>query len=322
VFPNVPEPWVDLSTGVNPRPYPAAFASPAARARLPDLDEIATLEANAAAAFGLEPACVLATAGAEQAIRLMASTVGGGRAALVEPTYSGHRAALEAVGVAVTTISRTDLDLAIRTFDVVVLVNPNNPDGGAVLPDRLAELGGKAGPRGGWLIVDEAFVDVRPDLSVAKVAGRRWSLDRVVTLRSFGKFYGLPGVRLGFVTAHPSVIERLREKLGAWPVSADAIAAGTEAYADTAWNARTREYLAEESERLNDLLVEAGFEIVGGTALFRLASVEDAAARFLKLAEVGVLSRPFVDAPRWLRFGLPADEQWPRVRAALMESRP
>ena len=320
-FPNAPRPWIDLSTGINPRPYPATFASVAARARLPDPQEIEALEAAAAAAFGLEPACVLATSGAESAIRLLSAALGGRRVAVVEPTYSGHRDAWAAMGSGVTSVHREDLGAAVETFDVVALVNPNNPDGAVVPPARLTKLGVKMLERGGWLVVDEAFVDVRPGLSLADVAGQTWALERVVALRSFGKFYGLPGVRLGFVTANAVLIDQLRARLGAWPVAADAIAAGIEAYGDSDWGTRTRRQLEEEAEKLDHLLVQAGFEIVGGTTLFRLASTEDAAARFRKLAEAGVLTRPFSHAPDWLRFGLPSDEQWPRVQAALMECR-
>ena len=245
----------------------------------------------------------------------------GGRVAVVEPTYSGHRRAWSTMAYAVTGIHRDSLKLAVEAFDVVIVVNPNNPDGAVIRPELLAELGWKAAAKGGWLIVDEAFVDVQPKMSLTNVTGPDWSLDRVVALRSFGKFHGLAGVRLGFITAHSGLIGELRAKLGDWPVSADAIAAGIEAYGDHAWAVQTRRQLVDDGDRLDDFLVDAGFQIVGGTPLFRLASAEDAAARFLKLAEAGVLTRPFSYAPNWLRFGLPAEEQWPRVQAALMESR-
>ena len=321
-FPLAPQPWLDLSTGISPWPYPARFAGAGDRARLPDPEEIAALEAVAARAFGLPPACVLAVAGAEAGARLLASTLGAKRVGIVEPTYGGHRAAWEAFGAEVVSIRRDSLDEAAAACDAVVLVNPNNPDGALTSPERMIALAEQAAALDGWVIVDEAFGDASRELSVSNAMAQGWTAPRLVALRSFGKFYGLPGVRLGFVTAHPEVIAMLRLRLGDWPVSADAIAAGMDAYADEGWPVAARARLAEAAERLDILLLRARFEIVGGTTLFRLAAAENTPDRFRRLAERGVLTRPFAYNPRWLRFGLPAPAHWPRLEAALMETAP
>jgi cobalamin biosynthetic protein CobC len=318
LFPHAATPWIDLSTGISPLPYPADFTN-ATRSRLPDPVEIAALEAAAARAFGIDASGVLATAGAEAAIRLLASTLDAGTVAVVQPTYSGHLAAWRQTGAVTTSISRDDLDTAAEVFDVVVVVNPNNPDGAVLPPARLLALGEKLTARDGWLIVDEAFVEAAPDISLATSMTSGWSAERVIALRSFGKFYGLPGVRLGFVTAHPDVIERLRSRLGEWPVSAEAITAGLQAYADPAWRAAARRRLADGAVLLDEMLARSGFEVVGGVSLFRLATARNVAERFRRLAEAGVLTRPFSHAPNWLRIGQPAPEQWPRLEAALME---
>ena len=147
-----------------------------------------------------------------------------------------------------------------------------------------------------------------------------WRAERLIVLRSFGKFFGLPGLRLGFVAARPDLIARLRLRQGEWPVSADAIAAGLAAYADTGWAETARDRLARAARRLDDLLSRAGLDVVGGTSLFRLADAADAQDHFTALGSAGVLTRPFAYNPRWLRFGLPADAHWPRLEAALMES--
>jgi cobalamin biosynthetic protein CobC len=230
----------------------------------------------------------------------------------------------------------------------MVLVNPNNPDGAA---------GGVPDPGDRWLIVDEAFVETAQELSVvhsdppplaevdrrvraetegvygaqippqsagrltAPPAGERLGgSHRAVVLRSFGKFYGLPGVRLGFAIAEPGLAARIGAQFGDWPVSAEAIAAGLAAYGDAAWAERTRARLAREAQRLDDVLVRTGFEIVGGTSLFRLVAAPDAPRRFVALARLGVLVRPFSDQPTWLRFGLPKPKDWPRLTAALEAS--
>jgi cobalamin biosynthetic protein CobC len=319
-FPQAPEPWIDLSTGINPKPYPARPAEAAARARLPDPEETAALEASAAAAFGVGAAAVLATAGAEAAIRLLAHALTARRVGIVQPTYGGHAAAWRAAGAQVEAVDREALGSA-EGFDVRVVVNPNNPDGARLPPERLVELAARTAARGGWLIVDEAFVEVAPELSVIGCLGVANAPERLIVLRSFGKFYGLAGLRLGFAAACPEVAADLRRRQGEWPVGADAIAAGRQAYPDEAWAQATRARLAVEARRLDDLLERAGFAVVGGTSLFRLAAAADAPARFERLARVGVLTRPFRDNPSCLRFGLPPDDAWARLEAALMEAR-
>jgi cobalamin biosynthetic protein CobC len=188
-----------------------------------------------------------------------------------------------------------------------VVVNPNNPDGAQF--DHLE-------PGDRWLIVDESFVETAPHLSLAAQAG-----GRLVVLRSFGKFYGLPGVRLGFAIAEPAFAARIGAQFGDWPVGAEAIAAGLGAYADDAWRTHTALRLEADTARLDDMLRDADFEVLGGTSLFRLAATPDAQARFLALARHGVLTRPFPGQPTWLRFGLPKPADWPRLQDALEGSR-
>jgi cobalamin biosynthetic protein CobC len=300
-FPDAPAPWLDLSTGINPRPYRARRADPAALRRLPDPEEVAALEAAAARAFGVAPDRVVAVPGTEAALRALPRILGGRSAAIVSPTYGAHAEAWRLAGAKVTCIGAGQI--AASAAEAVVLVNPNNPDGAAVAAPDVGDR---------WLIVDEAFVETAPHLSVAAAAG-----PRTIVLRSFGKFYGLPGVRLGFAIAEPGLAARIGAQFGDWPVGAEAIAAGLSAYGDHAWAERTRVRLARDAARLDALLTAAGFEVLGGTSLFRLAAAADAKRRFTALARRGVLTRPFPDQPTWLRFGLPKPKDWPRLKAAL-----
>jgi cobalamin biosynthetic protein CobC len=218
-------------------------------------------------------------------------------------TYGGHAEAWRAAGA--------DVVHEPAAAETWVVVNPNNPDG-AITPawDSLRSAQAR------WTIVDEAFADTDPAVSVAAQAG-----GRLVVLRSFGKFYGLPGLRLGFVLGAPELIERVRLAQGDWPVAADAITAARAAYADTAWAARTRTRLARAGRRLDGLLAGAGLTVVGGTSLFRLARSDRAHEIFLALAAAGVLCRPFEDPTR-LRFGLPGGPAaWSRLKAALETAR-
>jgi cobalamin biosynthetic protein CobC len=140
---------------------------------------------------------------------------------------------------------------------------------------------------------------------------------RLVVLRSFGKFYGLPGLRLGFVLADPSLVARIRLAQGDWPVGAHAIAAARAAYADAAWAGAARARLDRDARRLDATLAAAGLEPLGGAPLFRLARAPDATAVFLRLARAGILCRLFED-PHRLRFGLPDGRRaWGRLATAL-----
>lgn len=298
-FPAAREPWIDLSTGVNPYPWRGLRPGRGDVTRLPDPKDIADLEAKAAATFGCDPACVAAVPGADIGLRFMPALTQATSAAIVSPTYGGHAEAWPAALM----ISRHDTSTC--DADVIVVVNPNNPNGDVTAQETLLA-------RKNWLIVDESFAEVMPEISVAPHAG-----GRLVVLRSFGKFYGLPGLRLGFIVAAPDIIAKVRVLTGDWPVSADAIRLGAAAYADTAWQTRTRTRLAKTAARLDKLLTRNGFDIVGGTSLFRLAHRSDAAACFQRLGEAGILVRPFEDAPTHLRFGLPASAAWSRLEAAL-----
>jgi cobalamin biosynthetic protein CobC len=311
-FPAAPTPWIDLSTGVNPIPYPAPSVSRSANARLPDPTETAALEEAAAAAFGVRAAGgTLAVPGSEAALRILARLLPAKTVAVAAPTYGSHAAAWRSAGAVVRSIPCRDL--ATADADIVVAVNPNNPDGYRHAPDTLARIADRQAARGGWLIVDEAFAETAPELSVADRAG-----GALIVLRSFGKFYGLAGVRLGFVLAGDGVIAELRTVFGDWPVSASAIAVGRAAYPDAVWRDRTAASLIRKAARLDQLLFRAGFQIVGGTSLFRLAAADDASRRFALLAERGLLTRPFEFDRRWLRFGLPAGATaWTRLEQAL-----
>lgn len=307
-FPDAPAPWLDLSTGITPRPYPVPSAALEHWGRLPDPADLRQLEAVAATAFGVEdPARVVAVPGSEAAIRLLPHIVERGRVALPFPTYSSHAAAWRGAGC--------EIAIDPATADIRVVVNPNNPDGASLSAKAVLALNLEQ------VIVDEAFVECDPSLSVAAFAGAPGH-EGLIVLRSFGKFYGLAGLRLGFVIARPALAERLRQILGDWPLATPALAAGLAAYPDTAWAYASRAGLALDAARLDALLATRGLTMVGGTLLFRLARIDGGAAMFEHLARGGILVRPFDHDPDLLRFGLPGDEtDWNRL-ARRLETRP
>jgi cobalamin biosynthetic protein CobC len=304
-WPHAPTPWLDLSTGINPRPYPVPDLAPETWSRLPDPEALQALEAAAAKAFGVEdPARVVAAAGSEALIRLLPRLVDAGKVAICARTYGGHADAWRSAGAEI-------VEPGNHAANLRVLVNPDNPTGRVLPPTQVMALA--EGP----LLVDEAFVEVDPALSVAADAGAP-GFERLLVLRSFGKFHGLAGVRLGFVVVEPVLAARIRQVLGDWPVSGPAIAAGLAAYADAAWATQTRSRLIDDTIRLDTLLRRAGFEIAGGTILFRLTRAADAPRCFEALARDGILTRPFPWDETLIRFGLPGPEQdWLRLADAL-----
>jgi cobalamin biosynthetic protein CobC len=220
-------------------------------------------------------------------------------------------------GVPSRVVTDAELDAAIGDRTAVIVVNPNNPDGRLMSRDRLRRLHDAVASRGGVLVVDEAFAEVTPAASVADIAGTS-EAERLVVLRSFGKFYGLAGLRLGFVIGNPAVAARVRALIGDWPVSVDALAAGLAAYADRNWADRMRKQLAGTARRLDGVLTRCGFEVVGGTSLYRLVRAADAPARFERMAAAGILTRPFQYDATLLRFGLPGSpEAWRRLEGVL-----
>lgn len=315
LFPNAPEPWIDLSTGINPLPYPIGAIAPSAWAKLPELSEVAALESAARTAYDADPSTeIVAAPGTQALLQWLPRIFPARRVGILGFTYEEHERCWRAGGAEVTNVAALS-DLG--AFDVGVVVNPNNPDGRFYSPDILAEIAVSFAERGGLLVVDEAFMDV---------LGRCNSLvpclpqAGAVVLRSFGKIYGLAGVRLGFAAASIEVGTMLRRGIGPWAVSGPALEIGQRALTDDSWLTNTVDRLSDEAKRLDGLLQPAGFEIVGGTPLFRLARHQGAAGWFEQLGRAGILTRPFHAKPDWLRFGIPhAMADWERLEAALRD---
>lgn len=316
LYPNAPQPWIDLSTGINPRPYRLPPIAPEAWTRLPDDDAFAALEATARAAYRMpDEAALVAGSGVQAFIQLLPRIFPAGRVGVLDFTYAEHAACWKAAG-AQTIIVDALSDLA--AFDAAVIVNPNNPDGRLVSPDELAPLARDMTRRGKLLILDESFMDFTPEESASSLT----AMEGVVVLRSFGKAYGLAGLRLGFALCAPARAAALRAAIGPWAVSGPALAIGAQALADTGWRDVAAAACAADAARLDALLAGAGFELIGGVSLYRLFRHACAADWFARLCENGVLTRAFPERPEWLRFGLPADEAaWERLTAALEAGR-
>ncbi|WP_127522707.1 threonine-phosphate decarboxylase CobD [Mesorhizobium sp. Z1-4] len=312
-FPDAPEPWIDLSTGISPFPYPHSPIAATAFERLPEPEDEATLRLAAARAYGAGSADNLVAAPGTQILlphlfRLRPP----GKAAVLGLTYAEHARCAAMCGHECVEV---DDSAALAAADIAVVVNPNNPDGRVLGRAELLAIAGELKARGGLLIVDEAFMEVGPE---ATSLGCTVDELPVVVLRSFGKFHGLAGVRLGFAIAGVQAAGKLRRELGPWAVSGPAIAVGMQALTDDDWRNAQRVRLAEDMVRLREMLCGTGAQLVGGTSLFQLISHPQAPVLFETLGRHGILVRPFDRDQQLLRFGLPDNEvSWSRLEEAL-----
>ena len=301
-FPGAPRPWIDLSTGINPVPYPVPVLPDSAWSRLPSRTAEEALQEAAMARYGIRHRrMVVAAPGTQALIQILPRLLPPSRVAIVGPTYEEHQTCWSRAGHEVHIVPK------LENSDVVVVVNPNNPTGRLFSPKDFAGISG-------FLVVDEAFIDFLP--REMSLAGDR--PERAILLRSFGKTYGLPGVRLGFAIANRDIANRLRAELGPWAVPGPALEIGRRALRDGAWLRAARERLVADTARLDGLLRQAGFELLGGTLLFRLVRHPSAVIFLQRLGQNGIHVRAFAHASDQLRFGLPGDDEaFRRLAAAL-----
>lgn len=283
--------WVDLSTGINPLPYPLGDLPADLWNALPDEAAFARLEQAARQFWNIpQSAAVLAAPGASALIARMPALAAPAAVHIPGPTYNEHARAFAAQGW-----------VPADSADTRVIVHPNNPDGRLWRRDDLAPL----------TIIDESFCDVTPEATLIAEAAQ----PKRIILKSFGKFWGLAGLRLGFAIGDPALIARLASGIGPWAVSGPALAIGARALSDPAWAEATRTRLAADAQRLDALM---GLPVVGGTSLFRLYDAGDAAALQTRLARAHIWTRIFPYSARWVRLGLPGTaDQWSRLQQAL-----
>lgn len=305
------ERWLDLSTAINPNGWPIRVIPETCWRRLPE-DEDGLLQ-NAAGFYATSH--LLATAGSQAAIRQLPFMRAKCRVSVLAPTYAEHAHAWASADHEVTALDMLEIDT--ERADVVVLVNPNNPTGRMLPISILLEWRRQLAARGGWLVVDEAFMDATPEASLAPHIG----LPGLIVLRSLGKFFGLAGARVGFVLAWPALLEQLHEALGPWTVSGPSRWLAQQALSDDAWHATARQHLPKATQRLTELLAGHGLQPGGGTALFQWVPIPQAEAVHVQLAKEGILTRLFTE-PSALRFGLPGEEaEWARLETALASAK-
>ena len=324
------EDLLDYSQNINPLGTPPAALEAARRAlyeesgRYPDLD-YAELREALAAYLGTSPGKVVPTNGGTEALFLAARAAGPGKALVLEPTFSEYAAAASAAGMGVVrrvARRREDgfrLDLgAIGDLDgvsVVFLCNPNNPTGDSLDRREVLEVAERVREGGAALVVDEAFADFAPEISVAAEVG-----EGLRVARSFTKFFAIPGLRLGCLVCDDA--RRVQALQPSWPVNAVASAAGISAARDAGF----AETSVTEVERLREELFDSlgalpGIEPFPGAANFLLVHGPEGLSE--RLARRGVLVRgcdPFVGlGPGYFRVAVRTGVENGRLIAGIRE---
>ena len=308
------EGWVDLSTGINPIGYPVFDVSSELWQHLPTKADCDAAITAARARYGVpNSAGIMVAPGTQAILQWLPHLFEKSTIAVVSPTYGEHAYTWSEMGhdvIAVSTLASAVDDPSVR---IAVICNPNNPDGRMASPEEISTSAAVLSARDGLLIVDEAFCDVTPAISVVSETG----MQGLLVLRSLGKMYGLAGARVGFAVAHHDLSEKLAEAMGPWSVSGPALRIATTALCDSDWLDQARERLRQSRFRLDHALNAANLRIKGGTDLFRLVESPDSDKLFRFLGESGIWVRKFIDQPEWLRFGIPGTTtEWQRLEKA------
>ncbi len=301
-YPNAPAPWIDLSTGINPWPWPVQACEQVSLNQLPTKSAYQDCAKAMSQYLNTRVENILLSPGSELLIRLLPTIISPRHVVIHSPTYGDHYQAWKAAESHVLE-TRNPLAHAAEA-DCVVICNPNNPDGHIYSRKELTDALEVLSSSNGNLIVDEAYADLDPNLSLADLAGQKG----LIILRSTGKFFGLAGLRLGALLAHETILNTMRERLGVWSISSQALHIGTAAYQDFDWQIQTRSKLKSAAQRLDDLLENSAVNLVGGTSLFRFLETENAHQAWDILASQGIYTRRFSWSSKHLRIGLPQNE--------------
>jgi cobalamin biosynthetic protein CobC len=303
--------WIDLSTGINPTCYPNTIISSQTLRILPTPDNVKNLVDRARQFYQISNNTgIIAAPGTQSVLQNIPLLYPGRKITILSPTYSEHRKTWELAGNKVLPVDNFE---ALLKGDIAVLVNPNNPDGRSYKKNDLMALSNNLE----LLIIDEAFCDNSPNLSLAP----HLSGNNILILRSLGKFFGLAGLRLGFAIGPNEILESLQERLGPWAVSGPAIEIGARALSDTPWFIKMQKQLNNQSKQLNSLLKQQSISILGGTELFTLIQSDRALDLYHDFGNAGILVRRFEERKNWLRIGLPGPKrEWHKFANVLSQN--
>lgn len=300
---NIPkEQWVDLSTGINPNGWPVPIIPEECWQRLP---ESADGLVRAAKQY-YQCNSILPVAGSQAVIQTLPLLRQKSKVGVLFPAYAEHAYSWRKAGHEVIELLPETIDTQLSQLDVLILVNPNNPTGLHFKKSKLLDWYKKLDQRGGWLIIDEAFIDTAPEDSLSSYPASHG----LIILRSVGKFFGLAGIRCGFIITADDFLDRVNEILGPWTISHPSRYIAISALLDKEWQVQARDQLKKNSIRLTVLLEAQSLKVTSKTNLFQWVQTARAREYYQRLAKKGILVRLF-NEPNSLRFGLPKNEsEW------------
>lgn len=315
---NIPlEHWIDLSTGINPHGWPVPSIPPEYFNRLPDDND--NLIETAKKYYGTDS--LLPLAGSQAAIQLLPVLRKPCHVAVPRVGYAEHAHAWQQHGHIVDTVDHQTMSEQLDKYDVVVLINPNNPTGERYSVEQLLNWHNKLQKKNGWLIVDEAFMDSTPEQSLLPYTNR----NGLFILRSIGKFFGLAGIRCGFVMAENKLLHQLQQSIGPWSLTGPTRYIAQLALSDSQWQSEARQSLQHQCSKLHSILNEHLItspllpnSTIHGTTLFQTVYMQDALYWHTELAKQGVLTR-LLDHQQGIRFGLANNNHWQRLSAILRD---
>lgn len=316
-FPHVLQNWIDLSTGINPYAYPFSRISIEYAAQLPSINDEWRLRELAALRYGVKEVNLIAAApGTQILISLLPYIFEAKQVCILCPTYMEHINSWQQAGILVHQVHSLEEFMGFANQDQIIgiICNPNNPDGRLLNIKQMQEI------ISGWdcfdnhIIVDEAFMDFE-EQSIAALLPH----PALTILRSFGKTYGLAGVRLGFLLSDTRIIEKVKAMLGPWSLSGQALQIGLQALQDQEWLLQAKNQLAKQVQQLDKLFINNNCKIVGGTHLFRLVEMKDARIFWKHLANHGIWVRRFDYNLQWLRFGLSQEQDWSKIQNVIKD---
>lgn len=317
-WPKAPLPWLDLSAALNPQPWPVPEIPTECFQRLPDPEyrHLCQIAAQYYQQDSLWP-----VSGSQQIIELLPKLRASSVVAVPEIGYAEHEWCWRKAGHQVLRYQGTQVDHVLESCDVLVVINPNNPSAAVVSQQQLIRWHQRLQAKGGWLIVDEAFIEAYPitqaqQCSMADMANQ----PGLIVLRSIGKFFGLAGIRSGFVLTEAPLLMQIKQHLGPWHLNGVAAYLTASLLQDAVWQQQSRLWLAQQSASLVAQLEQASLpllSVVGATPLFITLSHPNAEALQSCLAAQGIWVRLF-QTLNWLRIGIPASlEQHQRLLNAL-----
>ena len=294
--------WIDLSTGINPNHYPYKLINIRELQNLPYKNDIDNLNKLAKKYFQTT-ACVRAVSGAQGGINILPFLLPNKTVSILSPTYNEYQNVFSNSLKKIINVKNLS---ELKKSQIAIICNPNNPDGKLYSNDNLLKISKSVE----YLIIDESFIDQYPRKSLSHKLDDQTN---ILILRSFGKFFGLAGIRLGFLISNKEIDKKIQFLIGNWPISNVAINVASKALIDHVWIMNTISFLKEGSYFLDCLASEINWKVVGGTNLYRLYETPNAHDAQNKLANFKIWSRRFSYSKKWIRLGIPRKKDFKKV---------